>query len=258
MSAGSPALARFEVARRFCGPPQSGNGGYVAGRLAATLDGEGAAAVRLFAPPALEKPLHVVAEGDARTLMDGDQRVAHARRIELALDVPAPPDFAAAERAAESFRGYDELIFPRCFVCGFQRPVGDGLRIFPGALADGDGFAAPFVPDASLLREERLGEERSGEDGEHVAVEFLWAALDCPGAFSFPQPEGRIVLLGEMQAEILGRVRPGDRLVASSWYVEKDGRKHVTGSALHDEGGAVVGRAKGLWIELAPDAVPRD
>ena len=247
MTVGADVLARIEIARRFCGPPQSGNGGYVAGRLAETLDGEGAAAVRLFAPPALEKPLDVVADGDDRLLVDGDQRVALARRVELDLEVPPAPAFAAAERAAESFRGFEDPIFPTCFVCGYQRPEGDGLRIFPGALADREGFAAPFLPDATLV----------GPDGDHVADEFLWAALDCPGAFCFPQPEGRIVLLGEMQAELFERVRPGERLVASSWYVEKDGRKHLTGSALHAEGGVLVGRAKGVWIEIAPDAVPR-
>lgn len=247
MTAESTRVARIEIARRFCGPPRSGNGGYVAGRLAATLDGAGAAAVRLHAPPPLETPLDIAAEGAERVLMDGDQQVARARRIELDLDVPPPPDFATAEKAAASFRGFDELIFPQCFVCGFQRPVGDGLRIFPGARSDADGFAAPFVPDASLV----------DDSGTDVDDAFLWAALDCPGAFSFPQPEGRIVLLGEMQAELARRVRPGERLVASSWYVAAEGRKHVTGSALHDEDGRRVGCAKGLWIELAPDAVPR-
>jgi hypothetical protein len=103
------------------------------------------------------------------------------------------------------------------------------------------------VPDASL----------AGADGDRVADAFLWAALDCPGAFAFPQPEGRIILLGELQARLDDSVRVGERCVLTSWYLERDGRKHLTGSALHGEDGRCVGCAKGIWIELAPDAVPR-
>lgn len=242
-------VARIEIARRFCGPPQSGNGGYVGGLLAETLEGEGAAAVRLFAPPALEQSLEIRATDDGRrALFDGGTKLAEARRIELDLEVPPAPDFAGAELAAKSFRGFDDLVFPKCFVCGFQRPAGDGLRIFPGAREDGvTGFAAPWIPDANLV----------AKGADHVAPEFLWAALDCPGSFAFPQPEGRIVLLGEMRAELVGRVSAGERCVLSSWYVERDGRKHFSGSAIFGEGGRFVGRAMGVWIELAPDAVPR-
>ena len=48
-------LGQLSIDPRFKGPPDSGNGGYVAGRLAAYLDGT--AAVRLHRPPALERPL---------------------------------------------------------------------------------------------------------------------------------------------------------------------------------------------------------
>jgi hypothetical protein len=45
------------ISQRFCGPPQSGNGGYVCGQLAKNLSG--AAAVRLKAPPPLEVALRI-------------------------------------------------------------------------------------------------------------------------------------------------------------------------------------------------------
>jgi len=240
-------LGSFAIASRFCGPPRSGNGGYVAGLVAAALPGTGAAAVRLFSPPPLERPLELREEDEGVGLFDGDARVAQARRVTLDLDVPMPPGFEAACRAAERFRGFEHHIFPGCFVCGHERAEGDGLRVFAGERDDGPGFAAPWVPDASLAS--------AGRD--EVAPEFLWAALDCPGAFAFPQPEGRIILLGELQARLDGGVRVGERCVLTSWYLERDGRKHRTGSALHGEDGRCVGHAQGIWIELAADAMPR-
>ena len=49
-----------EIASRFCGPPRSGNGGYVAGRIAAPLMAAGGwATVRLKAPPPLQTALRL-------------------------------------------------------------------------------------------------------------------------------------------------------------------------------------------------------
>lgn len=244
------SLGSFEVAPRFCGPPTSGNGGYVAGRLArfvATDSGHPAVAVRLFAPPPLDAPLEVRAEEDHVGLFDGDRLLARATAVPLELSPPTPPSFASAQEASKSFRGFDEHVFPGCFVCGTDRRTGDGLRIFPGA-ADEDGlFAASWTPDESL---------RTGPADE-LDEAFLWAALDCPGAFSFPQVDG-VILLGEIRARLFGSVRIGDPCVVTSWYVENDGRKHVTGSALHGPDGECVGYARAIWIEVDPDSVPRD
>ncbi|HSK25595.1 MAG TPA: hypothetical protein VK894_01620, partial [Jiangellales bacterium] len=58
---------RFLVERRFRGPAESGNGGYVAGLLAArvgAVPGGSAAVVTLRLPPPLETPLATVADGD--------------------------------------------------------------------------------------------------------------------------------------------------------------------------------------------------
>ena len=45
----------LEIAERFCGPPNSGNGGYVCGLLAKHLTGT--VTVRLKAPPPLKTKL---------------------------------------------------------------------------------------------------------------------------------------------------------------------------------------------------------
>ncbi len=71
-------LGSITVARRFRGPPHSANGGYIAGRLAAFVDGP--AEIALRSPPPLETEMTVVAnEADTVNLLDGDQIVATAR-----------------------------------------------------------------------------------------------------------------------------------------------------------------------------------
>ena len=51
---------QITIAKRFCGPPRSGNGGYVCGSLAAFV--EGTAEVTLRRPPPLDRPLFVERE----------------------------------------------------------------------------------------------------------------------------------------------------------------------------------------------------
>ena len=73
------------IDRRYCGPPNSGNGSYVCGRLAQHV--QGGAEITLRAPPGLEKPLDVVAmDGGSCELRDGAIVVATGRpaNIELA------------------------------------------------------------------------------------------------------------------------------------------------------------------------------
>ena len=237
----------IQIAKRFCGPPTSGNGGYVAGLLAAHVGGEPeAAGVRLNAPPPLETPLEVTQEEGGVFLKDGENVVAQARPVELELDLPDPVDFAEASEVARAFRGFEEHVFPRCFVCGPERSEQDGLRIFPGESNRAGQFAAPWIPDPTL--------EASGS--ARVADEFLWAALDCPGAFSFPQPEGRVVLLGEMQASGFAPVEIGEGCVVMSWEIEHSGRKHATGSAIYGADGRCRGMARGVWFEVDPESVP--
>lgn len=249
-----PPLPTIEIAPRFCGPPTSGNGGYVAGRLAAHLDAD-AVAVRLRIPPPLERELEVRVSGDHADLFDGETKVAEARAVDLDLEAPAPPGFEAAQEASRTFRGFEEHVFPGCFVCGTERSGDDGLCIYPGAHAHDGLFASPWVPDASLAGGASSA-DGAAREGDVIAPEFQWAALDCPGAFAFPQPEGQVVLLGEMQARLFGPVHVGERCVLTSWEVEHDGRKHLTGSALHGEDGAVRGIALGLWFEIDPARAP--
>ena len=83
-----------------------------------------------------------------------------------------------------------------------------------------------------------------------VAAEFIWAALDCPGAYAFPESENGALLLGELAVSINGTVSPGEKCVLIGWEISHDGRKHFTGTALFGETGCcrVVGHA--TWFEV--------
>jgi len=230
-------MSAFVIEPRYCGPPASGNGGYVCGRLSAFLPGS--ARVRLRVPPPLGTRLAVRPAAAGVELLHGDTVVAEARLQALELDVPGAPDFAAAEAAARDYRGFRSHPFPTCFVCGPARGPGDGLRIFPGPLDPAGPVAAPWIPDASLA------------DGRvEVRPEFLWAALDCPGAFALDIPEGAPVLLGELSAVIRGTVAAGERCIVLGWNLGRDGRKHFAGTALYAESGECRAFARATWFEM--------
>ena len=142
------------ISSRFCGPPKSGNGGYVCGRVAAHVPGS--ASVRLKAPPPLETELRIEASESEARLMQGSNVIAEAKAAALDLTPPAAPGFVEAEDAAKSYTGFTRHVFPRCFVCGPQRASGDGLRIFPGSTTSQSMVAAPWIPDPSLAKDSNV------------------------------------------------------------------------------------------------------
>jgi len=225
------------IERRYCGPPDSGNGGYVSGRLAAHI--EGPALVRLQVPPPLGVEMEVRKAGAGVELVHAGIVVAWARPSSVSLQVPAAPSHAEAEAAARAYRGFHSHPFPSCFVCGPDRGAGDGLRIFPGKIAGTHVVASPWVPDASLA------------DGAGIVRrEFLWSALDCPGGFAFELQEGNAVLLGELAASLSGTVEAGERCIAIGWEIGREGRRHYTGTALFSESGECRGVARATWFEV--------
>jgi hypothetical protein len=229
----------LSIAPRFCGPPDSANGGYVCGRLAAFVVGP--AVVRLQAPPPLDVEMEVRPADDGVDMVHGDTVIAIARPTEVALDAPPPPSYADSEAAARSYAGFRTHFFPTCFVCGPYRKPGDGLRIFPGKLPGTNLVAAPWIPHISLS-------DVSGK----VLREFRWAALDCAGAFACDVPDGTPMMLGEMAAELNGDIQVAERCVVIGWKLGRDGRKHYTGTALYAESGECRGLARATWFEMPP------
>ena len=228
------------IARRFQGPPDSGNGGYVCGALAVAARAE--LRVRLLAPAPLATPLTVDAGGTGGSwrLREGERLIASgvpAGRLDL--DVPLAPPYVQAVWASQHYVGFHGHSFPDCFVCGPHRRRGDGLRIFPGLL-DSGMVAAPWIPADDL----------DAGDGK-VAVEFHWAALDCPGYFAAVEDHPRMLLLGEMQAHVDRRVHVGEACMVIGWRIASEGRKHQCGTAIFDDDGELCARALATWIEVA-------
>ena len=122
-------METLTIGARFNGPDGSANGGYTCGRIAALLGGS--AEVTLRSPPPLERALAVERDGDRLEVLDGETLVAEAVPGSVELDVPDPPSWAEAERAAARYPGFAEHAFPRCFVCGPDRDAGDGLGASP-------------------------------------------------------------------------------------------------------------------------------
>lgn len=229
-------MTTLTIDARFKGPPQSGNGGYVCGLIAATLQAD--VKVRLMAPPPLETPLELVSEGEGVwVLSSAAGPVARAVPDRLELEVPNPPRYVQAVWASQHYAGFREHAFPDCFVCGPHRRRGDGLRIFPGMLDNGV-VAAPWLPADNL----------DAGDGK-VGVEFLWAALDCPGYFAVSGAR-RVMVLGEMQAHVDRRVHVGEACTVIGWKIAAEGRRHLAGTAIFDEDGELCARARATWVEI--------
>ena len=161
---------------RFRGPDDSGNGGYSCGVIAREHGG-GELEVTLRLPPPLDEWLRLDADG---RVWDDHALVAEVREGSVALAAPAPVTWeeAAAAQAPDL-----DSPFPQCFVCGHARD--DGLHIHAGPVEGRDVVAAPWqVAD------------------DTVGPEFVWAALDCPGAYATGVIGRGVVVLGRLTARV--------------------------------------------------------
>lgn len=220
--------------RRFCGPPDSANGGYTAGVLAQHLGAT--AEVTLRRPPPLDRPLVVEREAERVVLRDGADVVAEASATTVDVEVPRPVaiDTAAAVSRLSPFRDAQIHPFPTCFTCGPAREQGDGLRLFAGRVPGTDSFAAPWTPN-------------------EVSDEIVWAALDCPSSAiiyledKHPPPH----VLGRIAARIDHRPQPGTPHIIMSWPLDRAGRKVLSASAIIDSDARLCAVARATWIRLA-------
>ncbi len=242
-------MSSITIARRFCGPPESANGGYTCGLLAELLGGD--AEVTLRSPPPLDLALPVVEQDEALEIRLGDTLVAEARAATLSMGVPAPPTFAEAVDASSRYPWYTGHPYPTCFVCGPDRARGDGLRIFAGPVADRRIAAAPWVPEPSLLAVGGAAADASGA-ADTLPLRFVFAALDCPswfGAKAFSDDSGA-ALLGRFTAACHAPVHVDEEHVVMGWHVETEGRKVLTASALFSADGQLKAQARAVWIKV--------
>jgi hypothetical protein len=231
--------APLVLGARFNGPPASANGGYACGMVAGRVAGP--AEVTLRTPPPLDTPLAVERDADRGVAVHhGDVLVAHARPVERAGGVPPVRPRLADARAA--MLGHPWLgmrhVLSDCFVCGPERH--DGLGLSFGPLPGSPRLtAAFFVPDATLPH-----------DGDVVAPEMTWAALDCPSYTPELWDAEHPSLLARMSAELLEPIHVGEPVIAVGWPLETQGRKHRSASALLSADGRLLAHAEALWIRL--------
>lgn len=238
MSTSPSTHAPLLVPARFNGPAGSGNGGWSAGALAAYVDATGGPVeVTLRQPPPLDTPMEVVDDDGTLTAVHGGAPALTARRAPTAPDGVEGVAPEQAREAATRYPGLARHPFPTCFTCGTERAEGDGLRIFPGPVADLDGrprVAATWVATDTDLP-------------------VVWAALDCAGAWAADMEE-RMMVLGRMTAEVLRTPVAGEEHVVVGLARGSEGRKHHTATTVLDPRGEVVGRAEQVWIEVSPEA----
>jgi hypothetical protein len=187
---------------------------------------------------------------DTAELLLSGAVVGRAERSTAVWEIPGPVDYDHAVGASRAFPWFEGHPFPSCFVCGPDRLVGDGLRIYPGAIEERRVVAAPWSPTASVCDASGL-----------VQPEIVWAALDCPSWFGILEfgTSVRYALLGELTARIIERPPQDSRCVIVGWYSGREARKLHGGTAIYAESGALVATSAATWIELkdAPHAKQR-
>ncbi len=221
-------------------------GGYVAGLAAKELGPAAAVTLTRVVPPGSTVTLD---RGQLQVLMRVDGELA-ATAVASQLESTAP-DFVTREKAArasEHYPGFAHHFFPDCFTCGPKRSSSDGLRIFPGPVDGRPVVATLWQPPQSVWQGDRT-----------VALEFLWAALDCPAIW------GHIVHGGSQADEraVSGRLElhqqapvPGDTpSIVVGWPIERQGRKVIAGAGIFAQSGQLLVEARQTLI-LTPQGVP--
>jgi len=219
------------IPRHLNGPPDSGQGGYVAGSLAVRLPGPGAD-VWLRAPAPLETDLEQRRTDDHIGLWDGDRLIAEADAMDRVAADPVP--FVPLPQAEAASRGYPGQVVPAeygtCFSCGWLRD--DGLRIHPGPVRPGV-VACVWHPRG------------------RVAEEWVWSALDCVTGWAWPLGE-TLLVTGRLTGGLLvdEPLDPAGPYIAVGAQLQQEGRKHISAAALFTPGGLPVAAIRGTWLQL--------
>lgn len=225
---------------RYSGPPNTGNGGYVAGRFAAGT--EAPAEVTLRKPIPLGVPLTPEHDTDTVRIRHGDTLIA---TVTPSMDRPPPlpepvsPTDARTAAAKSRLRQHPaDHPFPGCFVCGPDNPA--GLHILVGPVSGRHLAADLWTPAVELA------------DGDEVRPEFVWAALDCSGGLGAfgDDPADVAYLLGRITVWPLAPVRAGEPHVVLGWREGVSGRKLTAGSAIQTAAGESVAVARATWIRV--------
>ncbi len=235
-------VTQITIDSRYCGPPGSGNGGYVCGRIAQYLGNS--AQVRLHAPVPLNKSMKLLRQENGNLhLMDEDQLIATGQTDNVEISLIPKISFEQAENSAKHCRGLHFHPFPECFVCGPDREQGDGLRIFPGPVdqevSEKPLVAAPWIPHVSLA-----------DDNAKVLPEFIWAALDCTGSFAIDFSADKVLVLGQFSVNLSQSINADEKCVVWGRLNRVEGRKHYCSTAILNGNQKLCGKGEAIWIAI--------
>ena len=240
-------MSEITITRQFCGPPNSGNGGYVSGLLGAAIAGPSTAVLKAIIP--LDAPLTLtVGETGATLTGAGGTLIAESKAAvaDILPTPPAPPSLAEAQAAGARYIAFERRFHPICFTCAPDRTEGDGLRVFVGQIegAPKGHVAGVWTPHSDF----------GGADGL-TRPEIVWAAMDCPGSIAFVEQQGfGGGLLGTMTGEIIRRPTIGEACIITAWPISQEGRKQFAGVAMFSADGALMARGHQVWISMRPRA----
>ena len=229
-------MASFTVPSRFCGPPDSGNGGYTCGLLAAELSRVVECTLR--APVPLNVPLNLERTSSGAVLKYGEKIVVEGNSTTISVTPPPSISVHVATEAMASSPAMDQRHpFPTCFVCGPLRAAHDGLRIFPAAW-NGNVHVAAWTPEPEF-----------GDHQQRLRTEFLWAALDCPTGFAAGFPIAGKLVTGRLAVQQLKSISTGTSCVLMSWPLGIEGRKHFSAACLY-QNEELCAVARATWIRI--------
>ena len=231
------------ISRRFEGPPNMAQGGYISGLMAQHLESD-TVEVTMRNPTRMERPLILdTGTPDRVFLFDGETLLNEARPAELDLEIPEPITLKEAKRA--SLKHITEMPYPNCFGCGSGRSEDDGLHLRSGPLEGRNIVAIDWTPRAAAV---------GAKDGQDVPEPIAWASMECPVARALElegmkKPE-ELILLGRMITKVSGLPKTGEDCYIMGWPIGRSGRKLEIAGTLHHKSGQVLVQSKFTFITL--------
>lgn len=246
-----PDTPSVAIPTTYQGFPYLALGGYTAGLLMEQVGSS--AEIRLQKPVPLETTLDIRVDGDGAELIHDGDVLTEARPADLSLDLPEPAkevDLADAKAASKRYPGFRRHAFPKCFTCGPDRDVGDGLRIFPGPLKEMEEVGRPPGTERSaadrwpVLAGTWTPHDHHADEEGLAPPTIVGSAVDCPGisahGMATPRDSQERFVSGGFTIRQTGDVVAGRPHVVLAWPEPQDGRRLPAGTVILTEDGDVV------------------
>ena len=228
------------IDKRYNGPPDSANGGYVAGLMTDFVEGD--YEIMLKSPPPLETDLRLIIDDEGiLELSVQDRIIATGVPVNFKINYPFPVGYENAVQAT-NYSPLRTMIENTCFGCG-ARP--DGMQLY-------SDIVKSYKQDKIVATKVAIKDEYIDDSG-NIKSEFLWTSLDCPGAhacmFFDPFP---FVVLGRMTMHILKPIHSNQQYYVTAWQIaEKERRKYFASTALYSADDELHAYTKQTWIEIS-------